>query len=234
MIFKRRYPVSDDLRDWMVESFQWAAEHRLLTPDTPLVLPTREFIRAPKGTDPTTAQAIAEDLKRLMGLEGEAIAVEPADAIDPEYRVDYNALAEVGGTWAPEGNAAVIQYDPARMRQPLAFLSLMTHELMHHALHRIHEFPPGGAEAEELSTDLHMITMGFGVIALSGAEAAGWQGYMTQPSRAHALALFLAIRGISSDEALGYLPGRAGGFVKAAVKEVAASGEIDRLPKLFS
>lgn len=234
MFFKRRYPVSDDLRGWIVENIQWAVAHGLLTPETPLVLPTRDFIRAPKGTDATTARAIAEDLKALLGLEGETIGIEPADALDPEYRTDYNALSSVAGTWAPETEGAVIQYDPAIMRQPLAFLSLMTHELMHHVLNRIEEYPPGGPEAEELATDLHMITMGFGVIAMSGAEQAGWQGYMTQPSRAHALAVFLAARGIPPEEALGFLPGRAGGFVKRAIEEVAKSGEIEALPKLFS
>ena len=62
------------------------------------------------------------------------------------------------------------------------------------------------------------------MLELAGAEALGWQGYMTQPSRAHALALFLGVRGLSPDEAIAYLPPRAGKFLRRAVKEVTASG----------
>ena len=230
MIFKRRYPVSDDLRGWMVENVRWAVDQGLLTAQTPRVLPTRDFIRAPKGTDAETANAIADDLKRLLRIEGEAIDVVPYEGFNPP---DLNALSGIAGTYEPgEGNAA-IRYDPGLMKHPLAFVSTLAHELMHHVLHGIDHYPPGGPEAEELATDLHVITMGFGVIELAGAEQLGWQGYMTQPSRAHALALFLAVRGISPEDALGFLPGRAGGFLKNAVAEVERSGETDELPKLF-
>ncbi len=230
MIFRRRYPVSEDLRGWIVENFDWAADHGLLTRETPLVLPTREFITAPKGEDPATARRIAEDLKRLLGLDGETISVAPSEGPAPEYRLDYNALSGRAGSWERAGEAGgIIRYDPALMRQPVAFLALMTHELMHHVLHRIDEYPPGGPEAEELATDLHMISCGFGVIAMAGAEQAGWLGYMTQPSRAHALALFLAARGIGAAAARAYLPALSAGYLGKALREVARSGEAEAL-----
>lgn len=214
------YPVSADIQDWVAENFEWAIDRGLLTRDTPLVLPTETFFKAPKGKSEAVAAAIFEDLKRALHLEEAKIDLLPLDVVSADYRMDYNSLSGVGGTWQGQGDSAVIRYDPAMFNIPLAMMSTLTHELMHHVLHAQEDYPPGGAETEELATDLHMITMGLGVIALSGAEQAGWQGYLSQPSRAHALALFLMGRGMDPAEALRHLPARSGKYVRRALRHL--------------
>lgn len=111
------------------------------------------------------------------------------------------------------------------MRRPIAVLAVLTHELMHHVLHGIAEYSSGGPEAEELSPDLHMETCGSGVIALAGVEQTGWRGNLSQPSRAHALALFHAAGGHGPDASLAHLPSRSATFLRRAVREVTRSGE---------
>ena len=220
-----RYPVSSTIREWILENFDWAIRHGLLTGSTQLVLPTPEFFRAKTGEPADVAQALLDDLKGLLGLEGERIDLVPLDVMSEEHRLDYNALSGVAGTWQDDADTATIRYDPVMIKRPLSLISTLAHELMHHVLHRIDEFPPGGPETEELATDLHVITMGMGVIQLSGAEQTGWQGYMSQPARAHAMALFLASRGIAPDAALAHLPPRSAKYLRRAVKEVDRSGE---------
>ena len=228
MIFGQ-YPVSEELQGWVEENFLWAGENGLLSEETPLVLPTRAFFRAPGGESHAVAEAVLEDLKRVLGLEHEAITLRPLNMMSAEYRLDYSALSSVGGTWQADGNAGVIHYDPEMVKRPLPLISLLAHELMHHVLHARLTYPPGGPEAEELATDLHVITSGLGVLELAGAEALGWQGYMTQPTRAHALAVFLAVRGLREEAALSHLPPRAAKYLRRAVKKVAASGRAGTL-----
>ena len=134
MIFGR-YPVSEDLQGWIEENFLWAAENGLLRPETPLVVPTRDFFRAPGGESHAVAEAVLKDLKRILRLESEAISLQPLDVVSGEYRLDYNALSAVGGTWQADGNAGVIHYDPELVKRPLPLISLLAHELMHHVLH---------------------------------------------------------------------------------------------------
>ncbi len=150
------------------------------------------------------------------------------DLLPAEYRVDYNALSAVGGTWqGDETGRAVVRYDPNMTNHPLAFLSMLVHELLHHRLHMTPLDMPGGPEAEELATDLHCITTGFGVISMAGAEQVGWQGYMRQDTRGFALALFCALRG---DDGLEHLTPRAARMVRRAARFVAR--ELGELPGL--
>ncbi|MEL7469473.1 MAG: hypothetical protein AAFN27_13525 [Pseudomonadota bacterium] len=89
---------------------------------------------------------------------------------------------------------------------------------------------PGGTEFEELNTDLHVITMGLGVIEMLAAKAAGWMGYMRQPTRAHALATFVAVLCLDIGSIKQVLPPRAVKYVgKAWERIMKNSDENDRL-----
>jgi hypothetical protein len=226
LFFKRKYEVTDETQDWIIDSFEWAIRHRLLTADTPLVLPTKEFFSAPAGSSPETVQTVVNDLKRLLKLDEENIKVLPLESQLEEHRHEYGKLSDIAETWQGDDEQALIRYDPSHAARPIPFIATLTHELMHHRLHGIEEYPPGGPEAEELSTDLHCITTGFGVFQLTGAETIGWQGYMRQPYRAHAFALFLAIRDIAPETALNHLTPRAAKSLRRANKEIADQSSI--------
>jgi hypothetical protein len=214
------YEVSGDLQSWIAESFLWAADKRLLTQDTPLVLPTKAFFTAPGGSTPDTAQALVADILRHLNMADAVLHVAPLDKLPAEYRLDYNALGDTAGTWQADAAQSLVRYDPALFHRPLSLISTLVHEVMHHVLHLQVDVSamPGGPQAEELSTDLHCITTGFGVIELAGSEQAGWQGYMTQPSRAHALALFLRARGLDAPTTLAALPPRSAKYLRRALK----------------
>ena len=65
------------------------------------------------------------------------------------------------------------------------------------ALARCASLPPGGAGMAHHLTDLHGVTRGFGLSLLAETERGG-EGPLSLPVRAHAFALFLALRGISA------------------------------------
>ena len=105
------------------------------------------------------------------------------------------------------------------MRQPVSFINTLAHELMHAHLADVVDDIPGGEGAHELATDLHCITHGFGLFQLEATETMGWSGYMTQPSRAFALAVFLHLTDTPTNAALPYLGPRSTKHLKRAIKE---------------
>jgi hypothetical protein len=213
----RRYEVSDDTIDWLRESFDWAIEKGLLTAKTPLVRMTKEFFTAPSSKSPDFALCLVRDIQRIIGIETADIAVIPLERLDRRFQHDYQSLGSTAGTWQGDGESALIRYDLDLIDRPINLIATLTHEVMHNILRGMSELPPGGEEAEELSTDLHCITTGFGLFQMAGAEDIGWSGYMRQPSRAHAMAMFLRMRGIPEREALQHLPQRCFGYLKASL-----------------
>lgn len=215
--FSRRYPVSDDTIGWLNDSFDWAIRTGLLTRDTPLVQLKRGFFAAPSSRHPDFVPSLLRDVQRLLRIESAHIEVLPLDQVDGRFRHEYQALVATAGTWQGDGNTALIRYDAGLVARPVALIGVLAHEVMHHVLRGLPDLPPGGEEAEELSTDLHCITMGFGIFQLAAAEEVGWSGYLRQTSRAHALAMFLRMRGISEIEALAGLPPRCQGYLRVAL-----------------
>lgn len=78
------------------------------------------------------------------------------------------------------------------------------------AVARCASLPPGGAGMAHHLTDLHGLTRGFGLSLL------GEEGPLSLPTRAHALALFLALRGISPPD----LPPRPARAVARAWRQI--------------
>ena len=98
-------------------------------------------------------EAVLDDLKRHLGLQGASISLVPLDLLSGDYRLDYNASSATAGTWQSDGNSGVIRYDPELVKRPLPLISTLAHELMHHVLHSQASHPPGGPEAEELAKE---------------------------------------------------------------------------------
>lgn len=205
------------MRSWILDCFDWFDE-KFEPPPSPIV-PTKAFFTAPGGSDVTTAELVLEDIKRHMNFDG-AVEIAPLDVLPAEYRHDYQSLSAIAGTHEQINGTSVIRYDPEQMHRPLGFINLIAHELMHARLAGLETEVPGGEEAHELATDLGCIIAGFGVFQLQAADDAGWFGYMTQQSRAFALAVFLNRRGLGIDTVAPYLSSRCRKLVHRAYKEL--------------
>lgn len=219
MFWARKPLISDALRDWIVDHYDWVTQHR---PDwhdrAQLVLPTKEFFDAPGGSGPEMAQHILNNIKGLLGLDV-PITLQPLEVLPDELRHEYGKTADIAGQYMRDSAQRLITYDPTLVRQPLTFINTLVHELIHARLDQVVEDLPGGAAMHELATDLHGIIAGFGLIELEGAEKAGWAGYMTQPSRAVALAMFLKFHGLEKDAALPWLSRRTARWLHKAWDE---------------
>lgn len=222
MLWRRKRSISDDLKDWIDESFDWRdatfgddwiASRQLITLD-------KAFFTTGAGNTPKVAQHIANDIAKLLPVD--PIEVQPLHLLDPEYRHNYQDTAGIAGTYEHDETHPLISYDPAMMATPLGFINTMTHELMHARLQPYIDDMPGGEAAHELSTDLHCITHGFGLFALDGPAQMGWSGYMTQESRAYALAVFLERYSIDPTTTATRLGARSAKALRRAVAERAA------------
>ncbi|MEL7025723.1 MAG: hypothetical protein AAGO57_00645 [Pseudomonadota bacterium] len=213
MLFGRRNRLSQDLKDWIEDSFDWF-DARFLPPPKP-ILPTAEFFKAAKGHDHAAAKAVLKDVQRLLRFDL-PIELVPLARPSAEYRHSYQSAREVAGTYQETEEGRFIQYDPEMLWQPLVFINVMAHEVMHARLAGLEDQIPGGRDAHELATDLGCIIAGFGVFQLQAADDQGWSGYMTQESRAHALAVFLDQRGLTPDAVNAFLSGRVRKYLKRA------------------
>ena len=184
-----------------------------------------EFFKAPNGQNIETAYALLDDLKHILKIQDEEIELSPMNRLPDELTHEYGVLSDIAGTWQGDTQQALINYNPNLMGRPVAFIAMLAHELMHHVLHMRTSLPPGGEDVEELSTDLHVITSGLGVIQMIGAEQTGWQGYMSQPSRAHALALFLELRDIPMEDVIPSLPAISAKYLKKSVTHIRKNPE---------
>lgn len=205
-LFGRRPLVTDDMADWILDCADWAEETGRM--GRRLILPTKDDFRAPGGEGPEVARRVADDIARHMGLADRAFRVEPIDALPAEHRHQYGQLSAVAGQYWHDADEPLITYDPAMMARPLPFIATMAHELMHLALADAVDEVPGGDAVHELATDLLTIFAGFGVLQMTGAAQAGWAGYMTQDSRAWALAVFLRRTGGAPETATPWLDPR--------------------------
>jgi len=222
MFWRRKPSISDDLKGWITDSFDWCDDtfDTAWTKSRQLITPEKRFFTAGAGNTPQVAQQIADDIAKQLPVH--TIEVQPLDLLAPEYRHNYQDIAGIGGTYLHDETNPLISYDPAQMAQPIAFINTMTHELMHARLEPYIEDMPGGEPAHELSTDLHCITHGFGIFALEGPARIGWSGYMTQESRAYALAMFLHRHKIDAAAAISRLSPRPAKALRRAIAEHAA------------
>ena len=216
-MFWSRPLVSEEMQDWILDCFSWFDE-RFEPPQSP-ILPTKAFFSAPRGNSNATAELVLEDIKKHLKIDI-PVAIAPLDMLAAEYRHDYQSLSQLAGTYQEIDGVSLIRYDPEQMHRPIQFISLLAHELMHARLAGFESEIPGGAEAHELATDLGCIIAGFGTFQLNAADEAGWAGYMTQNSRAFALAVFLNRRGLPIDVVTPYLSSRSAKLVKRATKEL--------------
>ena len=203
-----RPPVSEDIQDWLIGEFEWAIAFGLLRKDTKLVTPEKTFFPAPKGDPEQIVKGLIANILEILGHGGDQIEVLPLDRPSAEYRAAgaFQSLCETAGAWDGDIETSTIFYDPEMVARPGVLLATLTHEVMHHVLHKL---PSAQSDPEEeLRTDVQMVTSGFGLIAMIGAEESGWLGYLRQPTRAHGLAMFLSLLEMDHRSVQRWLTGR--------------------------
>ncbi|WGI20885.1 hypothetical protein [Amylibacter sp. IMCC11727] len=219
MFWKSEF-ISEDLALWVFDNYAWAIDHHnpryWLNPDS-LVRPTKQYFKAKGGGDHASALGVFNDIKRLLGMSKKRIALEPIPQLPENIGHEYGQTSMIAGQYFPDEFNPLITYNPRIMRQPINFIATLAHELMHAKLDPVADQLPGGWDAHELATDLHCIIHGFGLIQLQGAADAGWAGYMTQPTRAFATAIFAKLTGSEAHIAAA-LTGREAKLMKKAFK----------------
>ncbi|MEM9148130.1 MAG: hypothetical protein AAGC57_18325 [Pseudomonadota bacterium] len=133
----------------------------------------------------------------------------------------YQELSATAGLWQSHASGAVVQYDPNLLDGPVSLIATLTHELMHDIHAPFCDTVPSGEEAHELGTDLHCITTGQGLNQTMAAEYTGWIGYLRQPTRGYALALFLPATGRPIDAGSAWLQPRPLRYLRRADREIA-------------
>ncbi len=209
--------ISDDMRHWILECFEWF-DGKFEPPPAP-ILPTKAFFKAPGGANEATAKLVLEDVKRHMGFDA-PVELFPLNVLPAELRYTYQTPSETAGTFEDVDGIPVIQYNREQLHYPIQFINVIAHELMHARLSGAVNDVPGGEELHELATDLGCIIAGFGVFQMQAADNAGWAGYLSQPTRAFSLAVFLDRRGLGQEEVAGYLSPRCNKLLKRAIKEL--------------
>jgi hypothetical protein len=209
-------------RDWVDAQYQWASATFGLTTlqKRPLIRPTKDFFRAGRGEDHATACAVIDDLRRHLGLLDITVAVEPQGRLPDGLHPGYGSLTETAGTFRLHGDLPLITYNPMLLRSPISFIATMAHELMHLKLAPHVADMPGGEDLHELATDLHVIAEGFGTFQLEAAVDAGWAGYLSQPTRAYALAVFLRLTNTPPAAAFAHLSSRTTALLRAAIRHL--------------
>jgi hypothetical protein len=205
---------------WQIDTWQWFV--RQLGPVPGLVTPTRAFFPPTTETGAARVEHIFRYIKQHADMDHLhcRLVAQPRSA---SLRVgDVAALKPVehapAGTFAVEGNEAVVSYDPAHADDPLALTAVLIHELAHYRLAHMRHEPPGGEELHEYTTDLLTVYLGFGIFSANSAfnfsqhqdvMSQGWRhsrlGYLGERGFVFALAIFLELRKQPSDDVRPFL-----------------------------
>jgi hypothetical protein len=178
-----------------------------------LVLPTREFFPPTETEGHARALYLFNQVKLWVGLRDWPCELEAFDRPRGAQLAQIGAIQHgksANGTFRTSDNRAIVSYASDLVNQPVKLIATFAHELSHYLiLVAARTEPPGGAELEELTTELAVALRGFGVF---GANAAfefgqhgdafsqGWassrNGYLSERSWAFALALFCTLKAV--------------------------------------
>lgn len=203
---------------WHLEVWGWMLRHWGGLDDlrlSPLVTPTAEFFPPCEATGHDRAMFVFDLIKRHAKMDGWACRLAPQREA-PEMRVAEHVVirpvegsdTDPAGTFGPNGCEILITYAPKLLKQPIALVATLIHELAHYRLASIPGPAPGGKSMDEFATDLATVYLGFG---LFGADSAfqfrqhadfmtqGWStsglGYLRERDWVFGLAVFLSLTG---------------------------------------
>ena len=204
-----RLPVSEEQRRWVDQSLIRLASlvgaNRI---HEPIVLPTAEFFPDPYNSDsPESLKLIGGRVARLIGLDANEIDV-------TLFQTEYDATRSLVpfGTWDSLSAGGLYFHNPdrrarisinkAQMKDPMALVGTLAHELGH-----VIPLRPGLVKGEEPDmeplNDLLTVFLGFGIFTANAAfrfeqyttnESQGWStqrlGYLSEEAWGYALARY--------------------------------------------
>jgi hypothetical protein len=211
--------ADEHLRHWIEDCYIWAAQNWGLPQlrRIPLHRPLGQSFDVRMTHDDAMAQALFQRTAHLLKIDLNGTQLAAEGALAHLGATDYNSLGVIAGTFQDDGAGGLIRCSPDLLHRPSGLISVLAHELMHLKLAPHINTIPGGERSHELATDLFCIVWGFGVFQIAEADDIGWAGYLSQPSRAYALALFLRITGQGPALAMNELVPRSQARLKRAL-----------------
>lgn len=191
--------------------------------ESALVLPTKDYFPPTEAKGHERVEHIFDCVKKFAGMRDWHCTL-VAQPKRPEAKIaEFAHLNPVGGalplgTFGVDGNEVVITYDPDSADDPMTLIATLVHELAHYLIRAKGVETPGGEELEEFATDLMTVYLGFGIFGANRAFnfsqfgdsiSMGWrtsgQGYLSERNWIFALAIFLALKGESPEDARAHL-----------------------------
>jgi hypothetical protein len=232
--FTPKCPVNDDEKQWLEESGAWLVkEFDIRIDNVRVVLPTPEFF-------PDTYRGKEDDVKTLlgrvcsyMGVNADRLSMELFSDEQKELRKHLpsfeSSRSGAAGLYREGDDMIRISLSTAYLRDPMAMVAVIAHELGHVLLLADKKIGPERKDHEHL-TDLLTVFLGLGIFTAnsafrftqwSGGFKQGWQarrlGYLTEPMFGYALALFAYARRERQPGWSKYIDGNAGHHFKAAL-----------------
>ena len=225
MFWKKRPTVDAETEAWMIECWQWLDRTIPAHDDKTggeLILPSRTRFPETDKQGFERASYYFDLVRDYSGMrEWPCKLVAQAASPDLGNSVVFGGgVAAPGplGTFQATGNAAVITYDPAQLKEPMQAVATFVHELAHYLLVGRGDDPPGGEDTLECATDLATVHLGFGLFGANTAfnfrqftdfDRQGWSyaraGYLSEAEWCFANALFLELQGIEKSVYSGYV-----------------------------
>jgi hypothetical protein len=211
-LFPARCPVPADRKAWLERGLNWLGgqfgARRMLA--RPVVLPTPEFFPDEYDGSPRGAEAIFARVCRYMEVDRARVAFQLYDSTRgtvPRHLQEGLSTGAAGLYQGDELGRVVIGIDREQLREPMALIGTMAHELGHVHLLGDGRLSDDSPDHEPL-TDLLTVLYGLGVFTAnsvihesnwSDGTSSGWsvgrQGYLTGPEYGYAFALLAQARG---------------------------------------
>jgi len=207
---------------WLYEHFLWLERtlpakggdftHRM-------ILPTKEFFPDRFHQDHQSAVVVFDRVKALMGIQEWRCSLEPQvpgnrevnDRLASSGVLGSQSSNDAAGTFSIPEDGVVITYAPHLLKNPVALVATMAHELCHYLLATVKEEPPATWSELEPLTDLCAVAEGFGVFLANSAfqfsqwsssDQHGWGferlGYLSEEELGFATAVFCVRNGIDA------------------------------------
>jgi hypothetical protein len=226
-LFRSRLPVDEDELEFLLATFKWLEATFGPASQAPLVVPTPQYFPSVAKRGWAPAGELFEDVRRAADMADWECLLEsgegdlPTDAGN-EHLIRHEGGSAPCGTFrveeGPDGNRAVISYNPDMEKDQTGLVATFAHELGHYLLATVPDPGPGGWDLLELHTDVTAVYLGFGIFmansartfeAFQGTTYAGWrsrlQGYLSEGALVTSTIIFQRLAGRDPDEAAPYL-----------------------------
>lgn len=249
-LFRKKPLLSDEDIFFQVETYKWLLKYfggKEFYEDTQLVLPTRTYFPSKVNDVQEAATVTFETVKKYAGLEDWPCKLmaqeEDIDPVVGETLVVQNTPGSALGSFQYKAqDEVIITYNPEILTNPTQLVATFAHELGHYLTGTAPEPPPGGWENWEFATDIAATFLGFGVFMANtafifsqhtGVLSQGWKtshgGYLSELEHIYALAIFVLLKDLPTEEVLSCLKSSLRKSFKAATKEIRKTNTIDQL-----